>query len=208
VRQAVLVLALALAACGKKAPTDERPVVAAPSLSGATVLVLPVQVGGWPPAGTTPAPELNAESRAALDGEIEFALKESGPTVRWIGPRLIRRELARSPVVDVKVQELEVVSFRRAEVRRVGDPLFGDLRRLAAMLDARYALVPVGAGFRMDSTSTKSRAEIAAALIDANTGYVVWFGVPHGEWQPGNQASALPTAAQALARAVSPKTEP
>ena len=193
-----------LAACTRSAPTtDPAAQPTAPLLAGETVLLLPVQRGGWPAAGTAQA-HLDSAALAALDAELAFWLGERGGGVRWVGPATIRRELARSPVVDVRPHDLDVASFRHAQVRRVGDPLFGDLRRLAAMLDAGYALVPVGAAFAADSAAGGARVHVAAALIDASTGFVLWFGAAAGTPAAAPDAAALASAAQQLARAVVP----
>ena len=55
-----------------------------------------------------------------------------GPEVAWIFSDELEAVVARSPSVDTAVRGLPVGIFLSAEVRRIGDPLFGQLRRLGA----------------------------------------------------------------------------
>lgn len=203
-------LALALVvACGQRAepPSPDRPQATAPSLASLAVLVLPAQAGPMPPAfATDSAPAAiiapGAEPVPGLDAELAFALTELGRRTRWVLPDAMANAIARSPSLrDIRLHGLAVSAFHRAEVENIGDPLFGDLRRLSALMDARYALVPVAALYAPDGQGS-GRVEIAAALIDTLGGRVVWFGAVAGE--PGAQGSAavIATAAQALARQV------
>lgn len=183
-------LLLFLLACGgaHAPPAAEDPKAPAPDLTGQTVMVLPVQPGGGAPL-------------AELDAEIAFWLGERAPRVRWVFPAELDRILARSPALDIRLRELAVGSFGRAAVKRIGDPLYGDLRRLGAIVNARYAILPVAAGTVAAGTGT--RVELAAAVVDTFDGAVLWFGVVGGDVAPaGPEATA--GAARALARALFP----
>ena len=159
-------------------------------------MLLPVQGAGWG-SGTA----VSDSVLRRLDGEIAYWLAERAPAVRWILPARIDAELRRSPVLDIRPRELAVGAFRRAEVKRIGDPLFGDIRRLAAIFEARYALVPVGAAIQPDSAGTGYAVEIAVAVIDAMNGYVGWFGVTRGDAVPALDDRAVASAAQRMADA-------
>src|SRR5687768_12917011 len=107
------------------------------------VLVLPVQAPG----------------NAPLDAELAYWLGERARQVKWVLPASIDRTLARNPGMGIRPRELEVGVFKRAQVKRIGDPLFGDLRRLAAIFDTRVALLPIAAEVRTTADG-KSRLEI------------------------------------------------
>jgi hypothetical protein len=177
VRSVVLPLLLLLAACARPEPPVANRITAAPDLSNMGVLVLPVHSGVVPAAPVTAPSELRLDGVSDLDAELAFWLRERGGSVRWVFPDAIDRMLARTPALNVKPRALDVAIFRRARVERIGDPLFGDLKRLASVLDARFALVPVAAEFK----AAGNRIETALALIDTTFGDVVWFGVLAGD---------------------------
>src|SRR5690606_20910068 len=91
---------------------------------------------------------------------------------------------------------LAVGSFHVAQVKNIGDPLLGDLRRLAGLLDARRALVPAAVGFVPRPEA--GRAPAALALIDTSGGQREWYGVMAGE--PGEEGSG--EVAASLARVI------
>jgi len=153
-------------------------------------MVLPVQTGS-----------LAGRGDAALDSELAFWLEERGAGIRWAFPPALEAALRRSPGLDIRLDALAVASFRRAEVRNIGDPLFGDLRRLGALVDARYALLPVSAEFVPGPDGT-GRAELFAAIIDTLGGRVLWYGVVAGEPGSRDEPAVLATAARTLARTV------
>lgn len=190
VRRAVLGAALLLvAACSsRQPPSADRPAPPAPDLSGFPVMLLPVQAGRGVPEG--------------LDDELAFWLTDRGPGVRWVLPEQIDAAIARSPSLGIHPRSLAVSVFQYAEVRNIGDPLFGDLRRLGALVEARYAILPIAAGYVTRAEGV--RVEIAAAIIDTMGGRVLWYGVVGGE--TGDQAGSalVASAAQALARTLFP----
>ncbi len=184
----MLWLGLFTAACGGRAapPTAGASQGGIPDLRGVQVMVLPSQsVVGLP---------------VSPDHELAFALAERAPGVRWLTPDDLRRVLARSPGVRIDIDALAVGIFLRGEVQRVGDPLFGDLRRLAAMTDAEVALIPVRVRFRPGTEGVPAATEIAAALVNARSGRVYWFGVVDGVEGVADDPRVLASAADALAR--------
>ena len=185
---------LAAAACGGGSPAPGEAAPAAgyggiPDLSGRPVMVLPAQAVG----GGIGSP----------DPEIAFAVGERGGRIRWILPGDLRRAMARSPGVPVDPDHLPVEMFLRAEVQRVGDPLFGELRRLGALVGAQTALIPVETRYRTPPDG-EGRIEIAAALVDIRSGRVYWFGSVEGSPGELRDPAALASAAAALVRRVSP----
>lgn len=161
---------------------------AVPDLRGVRVMLLPSQsVRGI---------------AADPDPELRFALSQREGQVLWTFPEDLRRALARSPGMGVDIGALAVGGFLRAEVRRVGDPLFGDLRRLAALTSARVALIPVEVRHRGQHDGLEQAVEIAAALIHVDTGRVLWYGVVEGKPGAANDPGSLASAAERLARAL------
>ncbi|MGD2067659.1 MAG: hypothetical protein PVI57_03165 [Gemmatimonadota bacterium] len=199
----VLLLALGLGACGGATPPpaagESRGAV--PDLTGTRVMVLPPQRVTLP---------------GDAEAELTFALEGRAPGVDWVMPDELRRAAEGSPGYDVLVEGLPVGVFERAEVRRVGDPLYGYLRRLAALVDARAALIPVSVRYRPadpaesrdepDPTTAPApgRVEASAALISVVNGRVLWFGVAGGEPGSRSDPAALASALDALARALGP----
>lgn len=142
--------------------------------------------------------------RATLDAEIAYWLPQLAPKTKWVLPELIDRVLARSPSLAIDPRALAVGSFQRAQVRRIGDPLFGDLRRLAAVLDAQLAVVPIAAEY-LGPEPAAAAATVSAAVINALDGTVIWFGVIEGTEKGIKAEGTIAAAAQAFARAFADK---
>ena len=177
-----------LAACGgaQNAPRAGEHTGAIPDLMGRKVLVLPTQI-----VDGVPEP---------VDPEIEFALKEHGEGIDWIMPDAVRRQVDRTPGMDMKVDDLPVGIFLRAEIERIGDPLFGYIRRLAALTGASVAVIPVQVRYRMETETQESAVEIVTAVLDAVSGQVFWIGVVEGDPGPADDLGTLASAANKLAR--------
>jgi hypothetical protein len=180
-------LVAGLAGCAGKAPPPgpgtSRGVP--PDLRGTRVMVLPVQDNRGVPGD--------------LDAEIAFALGDRGKGVEWIFPEELEHALQRSPGLDTGLHGLPVGMFEGGEVRRVGDPLYGDLRRLSAVVDGEVALIPVSA--LLAPTSEDSvQLQLSATLIHVRTGRVLWFGVAGGDAGTGDDPRVLASAVDRLAR--------
>lgn len=161
-----------------------------PALAGRQVMVLPVQSTRGVPSAVQP------------DAELSYALQERGPEVRWILPDRLRELEARSPAIDLSVERLPVRVFLQAEVRRVGDPLYGHLRRIGGLAGADLALIPVLVSYRPEAPETSPAMEIAAALVNVRNGRVYWFGIVEGRSGGANDPGTLASAVAALARTV------
>ena len=194
-------LALALAgACAShpKPPTADAPPPRPIDLTGLTVMVLPAQ-----PAAATPQ-----AAAAAFDAELAYWLADRAPRVRWVAASEVERLAKSSPGLRIDPHALDVRAFARMRVRRIGDPLFGDVHNLGAMLDARLALLPAGLTYVSPHDSTGAplpgpgRFEVTAALIQTFGGEVAWYGVVAGEPGPIDAPAGIATAARALARAL------
>ena len=179
-----------------QAPTATRDPGRPPDLTGVQVLFFPVQRAPLPGSA---ASTVRYDGVDQLDAEISYWLREQAPDVRWVLPEAIDRTLRRNPELDIKVRQLDVAAFRRAQVKRIGDPLFGDLRRLAAVLNARLALIPVAAE-SIGRTEGEARVQVATAIIDALDGTVLWFGITESEADASGPEAGLASVAQVMAR--------
>lgn len=178
-------------------PSPDQPPPPAPVLRGRTVMLLPAQSGPALRGGV-----MSAAVLAEVDAELAFALQERLPRVHWVLPPAMERALARAPSLNIPIHALAVSGFWTARLTRIGDPLYGDLRRLGALLDARYALVPVSVRL-IPGDSGARRMEVATGLIDTVGGAVLWYGVVAGESGPADSPALRASAADALARALS-----
>lgn len=184
--------ALLLTACGGTAappqPGDSRGVP--PDLRGRSVMLLPVQhnlgIPGDPSA------------------ELTFALTERGDQVDWILEDEIQEILERSPGIDADTRGLPVGVFLQAEVDRIGDPLYGQLRRMASLVDADAVVLPVAASYEANPEVEGStpRVRLTATIIEPRSGRVLWFGVEEGGDFDRTDPRALASAAERLARTI------
>jgi hypothetical protein len=160
-------------------------------MASLTVMLLPAQSGmGEPVAG--------------LDAELAFFLAEQAPRVQWVSSDVVKRRAANSRSINVHPEALSVSQFASAQIRRIGDPLWGDLRLLGEVVNARYAVLPFAAGYTKVAATQNVRVEIGAALIDTGNGNVLWIGYAAGDAGPQDSPSLAASAARALARKFAP----
>ena len=182
-------LGLALAACAsgpeQLLPGEARGAV--PDLRGRRVMVLPVQIRDGVPSGVT------------IDEEITYALSAREENVSWVFPPEVQGILRRSPGIEASLHGLSVGIFLQVEVRRIGDPLYGQIRRLTTLAGADVALIPVQLSYGADG-----RFSLAAAILTPVTGRVVWFGIIQGEEGAMDAPGTLASVTDALARAILP----
>jgi hypothetical protein len=133
------------------------------------------------------------------DAELAFGLRERGRGVLWISAAEVEEVLARSPAMQARTRGLPVGIFLQAEVERVGDPLYGELRRTASLVDAAVVLLPVQASLE-GTPGQDPRVRFQATLIEVRTGRVMWFGVLEGGTYPANDPRGLASAVEEVAR--------
>ncbi|NNM33466.1 MAG: hypothetical protein HKO53_10395, partial [Gemmatimonadetes bacterium] len=123
-----MLAAVAASACGGGASVEpgQPPTYGfLPDLSGAPVMVFPVQMGDGP------------EGRARLDREVAFAIREA--ELEWLLPDDLIRAGERSPGLEIRTTGLSVEAFLQREVKRIGEPLFGYLIRLSGLTGSPVA---------------------------------------------------------------------
>lgn len=185
-----------LAACGSRNPPPEpgweRGGV--PALSGSRVLVLPVQRSS--PVGLE------------MDRELMFALRERGPQVEWLDAGELEGALAGAGRLGADPTSLSVGVFAVGEVRQVGDPLFGEIYRLAALVDARFVVLPVAVRLARHESEDAAEAGwvvvLDAALLNPRTGRVIWQGIVQGGAGEADSPARVASAADHLARRLLP----
>ena len=137
-----------------------------------------------------------------VDAELVFALTARGEGVDWMVPDELRDVLRRSPGLDAPLEGLPVGIFLRTVVDRIGDPIYGVLRRLTALTDVPIAMIPVIARYRPGSSPEGGAAEIAVAVLEARTGRVIWFGVVEGTRGAADDPAVVASAMDELAKAL------
>lgn len=182
-------VAMLLSGCAStgEAPKAGDPQGPVPDLRGSRVMVLPVQLLAGVPSGVT------------IDEEIAYALPTRGPRVSWVLPDEIDGILRRSPGINATTRNLPVGVFLQAEVNRIGDPLYGELRRMATLVGADFAFIPVQLSFTEEGLYT-----LAAVILDPGSGRVSWFGIIQGEAGAADAPGTVASVVDALARAILP----
>lgn len=185
----VFALLTTLAACGGGSAPPPEPGTStgfAPNLDGRRVILLPVQQNLGVPGDPS--------------AELSYALTDRGEDVDWILWPEVDEALARSPGMDARTTGLPIGLFAQAEVERVGDPLYGQLRRMAGLVDAEMILLPVGVTWEPNPAVVDAtpRVRYTVALIVPRTGRVLWYGLEEGADHPRDDPRALASAAERL----------
>ena len=189
-------LALALTGCGARTAAPPEPGTirgVAPDLRGTRVLLLPVQQ--------------NLGVRGELDAELAYSLSDLGGGVVWITPADVDEALARAPALQARTRGLPVGIFVQAEVQRIGDPLYGELRRIASLVDAQAVVLPVQATLEA-LPGENPRVRLWTALIDVRSGRVPWFSVLEGGSFPEGDPRLLASAVEEVSRSLLWYAEP
>lgn len=199
----LLLGALLLTACGARHVREtppEDPIAAMPpaplpvgSLAGESTLLLTtgtVVFGDSTHALFERRTALIAAANAALD----TALRRDAREVTWQGLAEQRRVIRRNPAINVDPDRLPT-SYLINATEQVPEPLWSDIRMLAALTQARFAVVPVAV--RIGGTMAAPVATWALVAVDARTGRVVWRGRTEGR-PAATPESALASAAAAL----------
>lgn len=169
----------ALAACsGRGSAGDPGP---PPDLAGARVMIVPARAG----------------EPAAVDRELVFWLTDRAPATGWILPDRIEETVASNPGWQFQLDAPRRYADLGSGRLQLRDPLYGDLRRLGALLDASMALVPMGTRIRTDSLGVT--VDLAVALVSIRGGRVVWRHTVEGG-PAGSTDAGIAAAAAALAR--------
>jgi hypothetical protein len=198
---------LMLNACAHHAPpppNPDAPSPHAPDMTSLKVMILPAQ----PAPAASRAHVMAGEPVPGLDAELGYFLTEQAPRVQWVPSDVVKKGAANARTINVHPDALSVSQFTSAQLKRIGDPLWGDLRLLGEVINARYALLPFAAGFvngqPTGTHASQTRVEIGAALIDTGNGNVLWTGYVAGDYGEDGSRSIVASAARALALKFAP----
>jgi len=180
---------LVFAACAPKRDPEGAAETrgAVPDLRGLRVLVLPVQL------------RPGVSSALTIDEELAYALSSRSNRVTWFFGPQVEEILRRSPSVEAGVRNLPVGMFLQAEVRRVGDPLYGEIRRLTTLVDADLVVIPVQISYGDDGAF-----HLMATIIDPVSGRVLWSSTVVGDPGPSDSPGTLAAVADVFSRALLP----
>ncbi|HEY2804268.1 MAG TPA: hypothetical protein VGI92_00260 [Gemmatimonadales bacterium] len=143
---------------------------------------------------TQPLPDLDArrsELLAEANAAIDTAVRRDGREVTWIGVEEQRRAARRNPTLSLEPDHFATEYLFDPKVDRIPDPLWGQLRTLAAVTSARYVVAP--AAVKIFGTTGSLTAAYIVVLADARSGSVLA--------RLRAQGHAAPTAEAALALA-------
>ncbi len=184
-------LAVLAAACGgKKTPPGQvAPAVSiAPmDLGGQRVLILPVQSASGLPF-----------NREIITDEIVAALRARDTRTQWIDPARLRRSLAQSPTFAPDPAALPNDRYEAYGARRIQGGLHDAVRRYMALTEARLVVIPRSATL-VTPDSGGAFVRLNAAVVDARTGMLVWWGEADGQPAAPGDRALITTAATALA---------
>lgn len=186
----VALCAFALACGGTRAAPPGSPAapvvdpVAAPgSLSrfaADAAVVFPVQgIALGDPVGWRAALGPEQAFLARMDSLLEAAHRDRG-LVQWTYAPTLQRAARRNPTYLVDPTKLRAAGGLRAAARQteraIGEPLASQLRALAAVPGARYAIVPMEVRFTGDVSRSDAALRLTMAAVDVRTARLLWMG--------------------------------
>jgi hypothetical protein len=119
---------------------------------------------------------------SSVDDEIAFAARERRFRGKWAYPADLARASRRNPTYAADPYTIAIDPLGPVEKdpsKIIGEPLAGQMRALAALFDARYALLPVELRFAPDSMG--GRATLHLVIIDARQAKLLWKGDVSGD---------------------------
>jgi hypothetical protein len=168
---------------GPQAPTP----LPTAGIAGAPVAVFPLTlIAAEESLGWTAALADRAHALRQADSLIGAYLTQRSPEVRWILPDELRRAAVRAPGVLPDPDRMGTALLRAANITRVPDPLWSQLRSLTGVVGDRYAAVPAALVFRpaapeANAAQKRGTAELAFVLLDVRRGLIGWRTVAKGE---------------------------
>lgn len=204
-----IVLPLTGAGCGAHhgsaaAPSDpfsRIPVAAVPvaSLAGSSVLVLAVGTLAVGDSGAAVG-DLEARRQTLLDAAnaaLDSALRRDGRDVHWMGLEEQRRAVRRNPTLGLEPDRFATAYLFDPRVDRIPDPLWAQVRTLAAITGARFAVAPAAA--RLAGQPGALSAAFVLVVADTRTGQVLWRGRAQGRPAATAEAALALAAGTAIA---------
>ena len=194
IRRLLLLLALATPALPAQQASPLAP------FAGTKVAVVPVQFfhvdsSGW---GAPPGMVL----RAAFDSLLSEALNERGLGGTWATPADVARAAKRNVMYAGDPRNLGTFPVRYGAKKDapIADPLASNLRRVVALHDARYALVPVE--LHVDSGKDGGHLGVRLLMVDARLSSPIWQADLIGDSAPAYTAKLLQQLATRVAELI------
>jgi hypothetical protein len=105
--------------------------------------------------------------RAAFDSLVSMSMEEFGLKGTWATPAEVIRAAKRNAMYSVDPHNLGAFPVRNGAGKEgmIPDPLAANLRRLVALHDARYALLPVE--LRVEGGAAGVQMMVRVLLVDA-----------------------------------------
>lgn len=164
--------------------------------AGVPAVFLPVQQA-QPTAGGAWLGGMKSERAVIdlLDAELAFALGEEEGARSWALPAAVRARLARNPTMKIDPGRLAYHGLVREPDahRQIYEPLHTQLRKIAALFDARIIVLPMVAWYRPPTPEEQAaaieaglenpglgRAVLLTAVIDIRLSAVLWHGTIEG----------------------------
>ena len=178
-----MVIGLAATACGGRptravAPVDpfaqiEVSPVAVAQLAGTNVLLLTVGtlVIGDSVHGLPEIDVRRTALMAAANAALDTALRRDGREVTWLGLDDQRRAARRNPTLGIDPDRFATQYLFDPRVTQIPDPLWAQVRAMAAVSSARYVFVPAAVQIRGEPGALT--AAFVMVLADARSGRVM-----------------------------------
>ena len=160
---------------GKKAVQAAAPLA---QFAGMKVAVIPVQFFRGDTAFATPA---GAVMRAQFDTLLSTSIEEHGLKGMWATPLEVIRSGRRNVMYAGDPANMGAFNIRNgvAKDAQLPDPFAGNLRRIVALHDARYALVPIELYVVPDRPG--GSLVVRLILVDCRLNQAVWQAELMGE---------------------------
>ena len=174
-RGLLLLIATAAACLPAQQPVQQPTPQIAPlaQYSSVKVAVVPVQFYKADAGGFAEQP--SAAIRAAFDSLLSEQLEEHGLKSMWATPADVQRTAKRNAMYTADPRNLGAFPVRNGvppKKPQIVDPLASNLRRVVALHDARYLLMPVE--LRAEGGKDGGYLAVRLLLVDARLNTVLW----------------------------------
>jgi hypothetical protein len=178
--------------------------------AGLKVMVLPAQaVAASDSLGWRAGAGGDRALLAALDASLADSLGGRGLGTLWLFPPALARAASRNPTYLTDPATMRALDAVRVALRKRDDPLMepfaSQLRALAGVTDARYALVPLELRIESILNGASARLVLRLALLDARGAQLTWVGEVAGDPAPRYAPAVLVPLVQRVADLVVPR---
>lgn len=144
----------------------------------------------------------------AVDRALEDVMGERGLAKQLVFVSQLHRAAQRNPTYLTDPYDVRAAEALRAAARKpqdaIGEPLVSQLRALAGVSDARYAIVPVELRFESGADSS-GHAVLRVATVDTRAAQLLWIGEVAGDDVATFSTSVISGIAQRFADLVVPR---